>query len=1524
MDFKITTYILLFILLFSNIDLKAQNQFKDFEKEKTYIQTNHVFYKPGEEMYFKIYIVKAENNLPANQSRVVNFELIDPSGTVIKKEKYEIEKGYAEGYFSFSDDMKGGIYKIKTFTNWMLNEEEKNAFEKEITLQKVVSPRILMKLDFPKKGYGAGDEVLADFSMRSLSNQVIPFYEAQYTVMHNGEIVSEGTFITDKEGKKQLRFNLPKVLKSSDALLNIKVNFDGFTESVFRNIPVVLNYLDVKFMPEGGTFINGIEQNIAFKILDEFEKPVDAVLEIFNQNNQKITETSAYNFGMGSFILTPKKGETYYAKVLKPENSIQTYQLPLTTDEGVILNIYKENHKLYVKILSTGQRTIVLKGSFREKEVYNHSFSLQKGLNQFEISEKDLPAGICRFTVFEGDVPLAERIVFANENRQMNVKIKPVKQHYLPREKIVVDIETTDENGKPVPASLAMSVVDDKLWTYADDKQNNILSWLLIDSELKGKIERPQFYFDKKEEKATRSLDFLMLTNGYRYFVLSPEIIKNQKYKYLPEKKNPIYGIVEDENQKPVKAEVYLIAEDKILKQITSEGGMFYFSELTKENSYKLVAKSFQPNQEVKIRILSYKLPVNPLAKKSLNNVNVEEIVKETVKETGKIELRKETEKKVAKQEKIQPSSESRERKSFRQRGRRILSDSLSDKRIEEVIVIGSYGIAYRNNDLTASTVLSKKEELQNPDLSSALSGKVAGLIINPSSGQPGNAILIRGNASVSNKNPLYVVDGVPVENFKTMINPNDINSITVLKDAAATSVYGSRGVNGVVIINSVKNSRSELKIDITPKSYYAVMNVPRDSLISYSYSRDFYYPAYENTNTSYRFDYRETIYWNPIVETDSKGKAKVEFYNSDANTAFRIMTEGISGTGLIGRDETVYAAQNLITIDAKIPQYLTRTDQMIIPVVIKNNSSETRKMIMDVIVPNRVKLMEFDSIITLKPLESERLFVKLQTDDVINSNIQFSIQSGGFRETAIFPFNVEEKGFPHHYSIISASSEHIKTTIPEYINGSFSSSYYVYENTALQMFDDMERLKSEPHGCFEQLSSTVYPNIFILDYLKSIKKITPDTENFVIRNMKKGFQKMLSYKNRDGGFGYFNSSESDASVSAFALLEFRDLKKYVNIDPKLIQNLTSFILSRKNTNGTFEVRKNYEMKSPFNEYAWSRNMYVIYALSKIGLKDQLEEPYKNALNKAISTKDSYQMALMANASAYLGKTKEYNELMILLQQQYEGKNEQTAVTFTGSKGVSANAETLSLYIMALQKDEKLSQLKIGEAADKLINYNGYYGFGSTQATTLALEALSDFFAKNEKLYGAEKPKIKINHVEVAPNLSLASAYRTGQNEIDIEYNGNVQKGLPYKLDYYYYTLRAPESKDIPVTLDTKLKSSASKVGETNRMTITVKNKINGSLPMVTAKIGIPAGLTLQNVLLKDLIDKKQVSYYEIFDNYLVLYWEHFDPEEMKVINLDLKVEFAGEYTGKSSNAYLYYMPESKFWNQGITAKIEP
>ncbi len=1499
--------------MLSNPFCKAQNSFNDFKKEKTYIQTNHVFYKPGEIMFYKIYVIQAENNLPADQSRIVNFELVDPSGAVVKKDKFEIKKGHAEGSFYFDEEMKGGIYKIRAFTAWMQNENGKNVFEKEISLQKIISPRILMKLDFPKKGYGAGDEVLADFSMRSLSNLPIPFYEAYFMVMHQGEKINEGSLITDKEGKYLLKFKLPEVLKSSDALLNIKVNFEGFTESISRNIPIVLNNLDVKFMPEGGTFINGIEQNIAFKVLDEFEKPVDAVLEIYNQNHQKLTEVSAYNFGMGSFLFMPKKGETYYAKVLKPENISKIYPLPITKDDGIVFNTKKENQNIRLIINSTFDRNVLIKGNFRGKEIFSKAMNLKKGLNELEILEKELPIGICRFTVIENNIPLAERIVFSDENKQMKVKITPTKKNYLPREKVIVNVETTDENGQPIPANLAMSVVDDKLWTYADDKQNHILSWLLMDSELRGKIERPQFYFDKKEEKALKSLDLVMLTNGYRYFEMISDVIKSGNYKYLPEKKNPIYGIVEDENKKPVKAEVYLIENySNIKKQMTSENGLFYFSDLAGEYQHDVIAKSLDSKQKVKIRMLSYKLNINPLVKQSLENINVEEIIKDA---------------------EIKNRMNQDDKKIYTKRNDTTRSN---EQNIEEVVVLG-YSKTSTKSRSTASSVTIGSDILENrPNISvlQSIQGSASGIVVNSSSGSPGSKIfniLIRGNASItSHSDPLYVVDGVitNIKEFRNFDSYNSIDAFTILKDAVAISMYGNRGANGVVIINTKKARNSNIKFDITPETYFAVKSIPRDSLVIYNSEYDyngyrkFSYPVYESSNTSYRHDYRETLYWNPVVETDKKGKAQIEFYQSDANSAFRIMTEGISASGLIGRDETTYAAQSLISIDAKIPQYVTRTDQMTIPVVIKNNSSETKTLTMNVIVPNHIKLMKADSLITLKPLESGRLFVKMQTDKLISSNIQFTVKSGDFRETMILPLKVEEKGFPYHFSIINNKSENTKINIPDYINTTLEASYYVYENSASQMFEDMERLKREPYGCFEQLSSTVYPNIFILDYLKSTKKINAYTESESIRNMKKGYQKMLSYKNSDGGFSYFGGNESDVALSAFALMEFRDLKKYVAVDAKLIQNLSAFILSKKGANGLFEVRRNYESKAEYSEYSWSRNMYVLYALSKIGFKSELQNTFEISLKRALATKDSYQLALLANVASNLGKKEDYNQLLSILNEQYKNKDVKTKSTFTGSQGISANAETLSLYMMALQKNENANQLKIAEVADELINYNGYYGFGSTQATTVALEALSDFFAKNEKLFGIDKPEIKINNTKVSPNIIFSSAFKKGENDLSVEYL--CDKGLPYKLDYQYYTLEAPKSKNIPVTLETKLKSETSKVGETNRMTVTVKNKINGQLPMTTAKIGIPAGLTLQNALLKDLIDKKQISYYEIFDNYLVLYWEHFDANEIKTINLDLKVEFAGEYTGKASSVYLYYMPESKFWNEGIKAKIEP
>src|SRR5690606_12223948 len=184
--------------------------------------------------------------------------------------------------------------------------------------------------------------------------------------------------------------------------------------------------------------------------------------------------------------------------------------------------------------------------------------------------------------------------------------------------------------------------------------------------------------------------------------------------------------------------------------------------------------------------------------------------------------------------------------------GRSIINVTMQPREevIEDVVVIG-YGTA-RRSDITGA-VSSLGEEDFNKGVSTSpeqlLAGKVAGVQVVQSSGEPGGGISVnvRGMGSINAGNsPLYVVDGFPIDNSSTVsgtganftgmrsarnplnaINPNDIASIEVLKDASATAIYGARGANGVVLITTKRGKGDGLKVDYDV--YYGIQNVQRD-----------------------------------------------------------------------------------------------------------------------------------------------------------------------------------------------------------------------------------------------------------------------------------------------------------------------------------------------------------------------------------------------------------------------------------------------------------------------------------------------------------------------------------------------------------------------------------------------------------------------------------------------------------------------------------------------------------------------
>jgi TonB-linked SusC/RagA family outer membrane protein len=173
------------------------------------------------------------------------------------------------------------------------------------------------------------------------------------------------------------------------------------------------------------------------------------------------------------------------------------------------------------------------------------------------------------------------------------------------------------------------------------------------------------------------------------------------------------------------------------------------------------------------------------------------------------------------------------------------------NKALDEVVVVG-YGVAKRK-DLTGSvgSVDSKEiKDLAVTRVEQALSGRVAGVQVKLADGQPGSSpqIRIRGVGSISaGGDPLYVVDGFPTDNIQTL-NPNDIESLDVLKDASATAIYGSRGSNGVVIINTKRGASGKAKISFD--SYYGTQEITRKpEFLNAAQQADYYYNSIRNRN---------------------------------------------------------------------------------------------------------------------------------------------------------------------------------------------------------------------------------------------------------------------------------------------------------------------------------------------------------------------------------------------------------------------------------------------------------------------------------------------------------------------------------------------------------------------------------------------------------------------------------------------------------------------------------------------------
>lgn len=1499
-----------------------------YPDEKTYLQTDKTYYKPSEKIWYKGFLVNGSDNRPSITSDVVYIDLIDPWGKVVQHNEHNTLEGTYSGSFIIAESNPGGLYKIRAYTNWMKNWGEEKYFTKELTVQKVITPRMLLKLDFVKRAYGAGDEVVADLKVTDLSNNKTTGSEVSSTVRIGGVAVQTFTNKTEN-GEVAIKFNLPKDLNTTDGILQIVVKDKGVEESITRSIPIVLNNIDIKFYPEGGTLVEGVKCNVAFEALNEFGKGTDVKGDIMDESGNKVASFESFHLGMGAFEFTPEKGKTYYAKVIRPQDCNTQAILPQAENDNYVLKLNSKNEKkiswdIYSPV---DTKNVSLIGQTQKEIYYCETLKLKKGWNKVDVNTSGFPIGIAVFTLFDKEIEKCERLTFINPDKGLHIEIETNKDTYAPMEEVSLTVKTKDKQGDPVAANIGLAVVDEQLLMMADDKQDNLLSYILFSTELKGEIEEPYFYFNKEEPKAKEAIDYLMLTHGWRSFeweeVLNPQ---HKEITHFAEKINTVYGYVLNKDGKPAQTDVYLIetsGRKRIGKIKTTEEGHFVFHDVdytgdihvTTRLPNRVILLNGKPDIAPPPSLLPSPFPINGDQDAVIVADKVVTRIAESYQDNKEMSI-------------IVPMPE--EQYEF----------TGSSSQLDEVVVVG-YGIQKRST-LTGSVVSVKREDLAGYSLASQLAGKVPGIMINSADGNPGasSSMRIRGISSQSTQGePLVIINGIPINDSYSsslsFINPDDIDNISVVKNASSTAIYGSRAANGVILITT-KNSHFGQKY-IPGKARFAGSTVMK---------RRFYNATPYNQQTENASLENSTVYWNGSIRTGNNGEATVSFKNSKQSSTFRITAEGLSvNSGLIGSETRRIVTEKPFSLDAKTPVFAAVNDVINLSIMVRNTTDKPMNSIVSIRLSDGFSAdiqTELSSQNVLVPAkETKNVYFPIKVGHNIGKfNIFVNATGGMYKDDIMREITVRDINFPYSYSFSGNSTTQTESFIlPDYVPGSLRAEAVTYISVLDELIDGVESIFRVPSGCFEQVSSSTFPNIFALQLLKTTGQNRPEIYKKASEYLQIGYNKLAAYEVKGtGGFEWYGGTPAHEVLSAYGLVEFYEMAKvYDKVDKDKMSRALSFILSRKDGSGGFKQNR--------GRYGFSgapknvNNAYIVYALTETENTSGIDKEYKSSLKEASDSKDLYRMALMANAAYNMKDMASFNKLIEHFS-NYVRKEDLSKIniesTIVYSYGDAGRRETIAFWLMALLKDNK--NVELIEKCVKYINSGRSGGsFGNSQATSICLQALTKY-AELIKLGGEVDGEfcVTINNEKIDCK-DIKAAISVNQNKLTVYFGNKLKKGkntikvefeqcknkYPYGVNIYWQSPTPPSSGLCPLRLTTTLGSNAVKVNETVRLSVKLQNTKQEGIPMSIAVIGIPGGMSLQPWQLKELQDKEVFDFYEIINDNLVIYYRELGPSETKIVNLDLKAEIAGQYKGIASSAYQYYMEEFKYWIEGLSVTIE-
>jgi len=832
-------------------------QFLIFPQEKIYLHTDKPYYITGEKIFFRAFLLDAFSNKQDTLSRYIYVELINPADSVVERLKIRRDStNLFYGAVPLPEDLPQGIYKIRAYTKYMYNQGESSFFSKQVQISdpQILSIQIQTDFQFAEDGKINASLHFVD----TKTQEVIQPQSVTMRLNHDHSFSSK----PDKDGWIRVKLDVPD--KAPTRVLYVEITEN---KSIFRKyipIPYPEGDFDVSFYPEGGHLIIGQSSNVAFKALNTAGIALDIKGEVIDSKGDTITQFKTFYNGMGDFFIKPLIGEHYQAVCHYNDRTLK-FDLPKVQKNAFALKTTFQNKKLLVAINkpdSVSFPDLYLLIHSRGSVIYAKTWNVSKDFIAFDTSI--FPSGVSHILLLTKDLQIvSERLIFLLGDDNGVAEFQKQKGIYNKREQVQAKIQLKDGENQPLKGNFSIAVTNDK--EVIPDTTSSIISGILLSSELKGRIDNPEFYFQKRNKEAEKAADLLMKTQGWTRYAI-PDVVQGKfTYPKIPfEKSQEISGIVKNGLlSKPAKNyKVSLVSLDREFFDTseTNENGHFVFQNFEFPDSTKYIIRAAN-SKDKSTRMAELYVDEDTFPK--INTHWIES---------------------PALEEKMNPVLldyvERADRQYTYENGMRIIH-------LPEVQITGrkSKSSVFPYPDYSYS-----EDEIVKYGRANLIYflDRVPGIKVVNGHDIEGTRMGGGPPKIVIDDMPITPMEGESNEDILNKINVNDIMQMNVIEEYFAGIVYGA-GTNLVIEIYTKKGNNSLPSFNIKP-----VMP------LGYQLPVEFYSPKYDTQEkiNDPKPDLRTTIYWKPNVITDDAGNASVDFYTSDNPSTYSITIEGVSDNG--------------------------------------------------------------------------------------------------------------------------------------------------------------------------------------------------------------------------------------------------------------------------------------------------------------------------------------------------------------------------------------------------------------------------------------------------------------------------------------------------------------------------------------------------------------------------------------------------------------------------------------------------